>query len=309
MSDRTWNPIDSKLYEEDWSEGAVLIAACILTRCPDQYGVHDMPWGFLNKFFKPFFTRSEINGLVVELESGESPFLRLYRDRSVVWIVKKWKRSGKPAPKHWQGVRNHLMGFPEVTKDFLSYYEPYWKEMEFPLEGDAKGMPRGMVPPVNPDTDSDTDSEKELTNLVGTIVPPAVISDIPEKSAEKDPPKLKKPKIPIEEKEFKTPIGRLVKFWHVEYHRRNGIKYSGDMARMSGQIKVLLARPYTEEQVQGGMAALLSKKPDQFRPHDFDHFVKKASKYILEGEKNDPPVDPVLQARINRTLEANKEYV
>ena len=129
---------------------------------------------------------------------------------------------------------------------------------------------------------------KELTNHVETVVSPAVVSDIPEKSAEKEPPKLKKPKVPIEEMEFKGPIGRLAKFWHVEYLRRNGIKYSGDLRRINGQLKVLLSRPYTEEQIQSAMTALLAnKKDDQFHPHDFDHFVKKVSGYILKGEKKE----------------------
>ena len=157
MSDRTWNSVDARLYEEDWSQGAIILCACLLARCPNQYGVFDMPWGFLKLFFKGLYTRQEIEAYVVEWEA--SGFAKLYRGRQVIWIVKKWKRSGNPSELHWKGLENVLMDFPEVREDFMAYYKPLYKGMETPFKGD-KQKPK---PLVNPESESESDPDTETT--------------------------------------------------------------------------------------------------------------------------------------------------
>jgi len=163
MADRTWNQTDARLYDEEWSAGAIIVANCLLTRCPNTYGVFDMPWGFLIRFFQGIFTAMEIRAFVQELEAGEPEkrFMTLYRDRSVVWIRSKWKRAGKPSPLHWKGLENHLADFPEVSIDFKAYYNLYWESIQSPLKGDSKGIKGGSIPPVNPDSESESESESE----------------------------------------------------------------------------------------------------------------------------------------------------
>lgn len=159
MADRTWNPVDAKLYDESWSVGAIVVAACLIARCPNQYGVFDMPWGFLNRFFQGIFTKLEIESFVQEWES--TGFAFFFRGGSVVWIKKKWKRAGRPSELHWKGAMNHLVGYPEVSNPFLSYYEPHWKGIESPLKGDRSKA----KPPVNPDSESESDAESETKDI------------------------------------------------------------------------------------------------------------------------------------------------
>jgi hypothetical protein len=281
MADRTYNAIDAKLYDEDWSKGARIVAGVLIARCPNQYGVFDFPMGFLKDFFQGIFTPGELMAFAQEWEA--SGFAKFYRSRSVIWIVKKWKRTGKPSDKHWQGLEAHLIGFPEVRDDFLSLYEHYWNGVVSPSEPHRNPLPSPSHPPVNPDSesDSDSDSEKKTTNLR----PPNGDAGKKPLVLVGDKPKAKKPYIPIEEREAKTPGAKLVKFWHVKYREVHGTAYSGDIKRMGGQVTTLLRRNSLED-ICIGMAYLLKDcEHDQYHKHSFDHFVKKASDYIIEAKK------------------------
>lgn len=279
MSDRTWNAVDAKLYDEDWSQGAIIIASCLLIRCPDQYGVFDAPWGFLTRFFQGIYIRAELEMIMVELEDKEIGFLRFYRNRKVIWIESKWKRSGKPTELHWKGAMNHLMRYPEVQEDFLSYYEPYWKGME----GGSKGDNDSQEPPLNPESESDSESNKKETNM------PPVGAE-----SEKSAPKKKRKSVPIEDRNMKTDRGRLVQQWYRQYKKYDGTPWSGNEAKMGGQARDLL-RDHEYPVLIMAMNFLLEFKPhEQYRQHTWDFYVRKISTLIIEAKQNGYFPDPKL---------------
>ena len=188
MSDRTWNQIDAKLYEEDWSQGAIIVASCLLSRCPNQYGVYDMPWGFLRMFFKGLYTRNEIEGFALEWES--SGFVKFYRDRSVVWIRKKWKRS------KYHNVRNNQVGaikylvehYPDVVGDFT---ELYGLSMDLvPTKWEQKGS---KVP--TSDSESDSESDSKIINCAKSEAKKEclILSSLPFRADEEDLHRLSEP--------------------------------------------------------------------------------------------------------------------
>jgi hypothetical protein len=165
MSDRTWNPIDARLYEEDWTQEAILIAACLIARCPNQYGIFEFPWGFLTRFFRGLYTRAQIETVISELAAGNDPFIKLYCDKKWVWIRKKWKREQKnPSWKNEKGALTFLKDYPmELARDFQALY----KIEEGAYKGDAggvsekdKALTRGHIS-TDSDSDSDSDSDKK----------------------------------------------------------------------------------------------------------------------------------------------------
>lgn len=268
MSDRTWNSVDARLYEEDWSQGAIILCACLLARCPNQYGLFDMPWGFLKLFFKGLYTRSEIESYVTEWEA--TGFAKLYRDRQVIWIVKKWKRSGNPGELHWKGLENLLKDFPEVREGFMAYYKPLYKGIQTPLNGD-KQKPEPLC-------NSESESDSEL-----------LIKDMPSKSDGVSQPsdktgKLKRKYIPIEERNAKTPTTRLIRSWHRLFKQVHNAGYVGDIRKMGGQMKLAL-RKNDEAVIKDTMEYLFALKQDDYIRHDFDHFIRKLSHYIIEKDR------------------------
>lgn len=262
MADRTWNQTDARLYDEEWSAGAIIVANCLLTRCPNPYGVFDMPWGFLIRFFQGIFTAMEIRAFVQELEAGEPEkrFMTLYRDRSVVWIRSKWKRAGKPSPLHWKGLENHLADFPEVSIDFKAYYNPYWEGIQSPLKGDAKGIKGGSIPPVNPDSESE--SELGLENPKKDFRPQTADSDElpPAKSEERSPEKPKRRKYTdwlISEK----PHERILGYWVEQYKAAFGVLPTLDMKTAPKTAAFLLNCGHSELEIQAGIRRYLAMDP------------------------------------------------
>jgi hypothetical protein len=179
MPDRKSNPIDRSLLDEKWSPGAITIAGCLITMCPNNYGVFDMPWGFLYRFYQGIFTKIEIDGFVQELEAGDvdKRFMGLYRERTVVWIRSRWKRAVKPSEEKWKGLDNQLKIYPEVSRDFLSYYIPYWKSIEGAFSPDVKGKNQTAFFPIpeNPDKPKTKLSDllaspKEDNQLIGYFI-------------------------------------------------------------------------------------------------------------------------------------------
>lgn len=168
MADRTWNPIDSRLYEEEWSNTAKLVAGVLLARCPNQYGVFDFPWWFIKTLFHGLINRGEIEFALVELETAG--FIRMYRDNNVIWIIKKWKRSGNPSKKHWIGLHNVLADYPEVQEDILSYYEGVFNPIESPLNPHSN-------PESESESDTDSDNKKRNTKASKPTVYDASIID------------------------------------------------------------------------------------------------------------------------------------
>ena len=267
MSDRTWNQIDAKLYEEDWSRGARIVAGVLLARCPNQYGVFDFPKGYLRDLFEGLYSGLEIDAFMQEWE--EAGFVKFYRKRTVIWIRSKWKRSGLPSDNHWKGLKAHLMDFPEVQEDFLSYYEPHWKGIQSPSEP-PRSKPK---PPVNPESESESDKKKEKDL--------ASKSDADIKNATLPPGNGKPPKpyIPIEERKANTPISRLVQQWFRHYLKYEQIRWSGDPAAMSGQAKILL-KSHDYPTLIMAMGHLFDKPHEKYRPHEWNFYVRKISTLI-----------------------------
>ena len=181
MSDRTWNAVDARLYEECWSSEAKIIAGVLLARCPNQYGVFEFPYWFMQILFKDMLPSNNLEGVFSEwIEAG---FAKFYRGKKVIWVRAKWKRAGKPSEMHVKGMLNHLENYPEVREDFLSYYKPLFNRIGTLVNGDSMGTQRGLEPHSN--TDSDTDSEPEKKEKT-----------LPDKSGGNSKPKKKAPDQP-----------------------------------------------------------------------------------------------------------------
>ena len=157
MADRTWNAVDARLYEEMWSREAKLVFGVIIARSPNPYGVYDVPYFILHSMF----TEDEINKALDELSSDAVGAIKLYRERQVVWIIKKWRREGTPNEKQQKGARNHIeRGFIEVWKDYKKYYKGYLRG----INGVSKGFPS--------DSDSDSDADTENLKKASCKIPP-----------------------------------------------------------------------------------------------------------------------------------------
>ena len=259
MSDRTWNPIDARLYEEDWSQGAIIVAACLIARCPNQYGVFDTPIGFIKMFFKGAYTTLEIDGFMCEWE--QSGFIKFYDDRRVCWICKKWKRD------KYNGISTNQVGavrylaehYPDVVQDFVTMY----------------GLSTNLVPtktPKPPTSDSDTESEPEKKEQE---LPPA------KAVADKKAPARKGNSVPIEDRNPKTANGRIVQQWFRRYLKVHEVKWSGNIAKMGGQCKSLI-RDHSEDDLLIAMAYLFDQK-DWYKPHEWDFYVRKISTLVVEA--------------------------
>lgn len=133
---------------------------------------------------------------------------------------------------------------------------------------------------------------KEVEVEVEGEVEIEVESNMPEPSA--PPGKLfpqdgskskKKARVPIEEREAKTPNAKAVKYWHVRFEEIHGFKYSGDIVKMQGQISRLLKRNELNRACCAMNYLLTEKTNDKYSPHTFDHFIKNASLYMVEANE------------------------
>jgi hypothetical protein len=89
MADRTWNGIDARLWDEFDALTAVVLAI-IISKCPNEYGVYDLPRKFLERF------TTELNWSIPMLERSLGNLvsqgkIKLYPKGSV-WICSKFKR-------------------------------------------------------------------------------------------------------------------------------------------------------------------------------------------------------------------------
>lgn len=179
MSDRTWNPIDARLYEENWSQCAKLVAGVMLARCPNQYGIFDIPEWFLRTMFEGLYAWAEIEGAMVEWEAAE--FVKFYDDRRTIWVVKKWKREQKnPSDLNFKGMFKFLQGHnKDLARDFIALYV----KDQAPYKGLIRGLLGGTKGILSTDTDTESESESEADTESDTG---------PKKK--KEPPKSTKPK-------------------------------------------------------------------------------------------------------------------
>ena len=161
MADRTYNKIDSRLYMEDWSNGAKLIAGILFAMCPNQYGIYDTPIWVLQRLWEGLYTRDEIEGYFTELEGYG--VIKFYNDRKIIWIVKKWKREQKnPSALNMKGAENFLKDCCDaVSRDFLNLYKP----LATPLQPPSKGKRNPAKDILSTDTDTDTDTDKKKKDI------------------------------------------------------------------------------------------------------------------------------------------------
>jgi len=195
MSDRTYNTVDICIYDEDWSEPALIVAKMLLTKCPNQYGIYKMPWGFLKKTYNNHFTHEEIETGVEELINDG--MIALYDDRKVVWIKNKWGRDG------YSGISNNQLGalrhikehFPSVYADFQQEYDlvptEVQKEVNRSRRRSQQKPPLSRDSSQHPDTDSDTDTNTKKKEKKDIYIP----TDKSIKQVRSLFPKLKEPRI------------------------------------------------------------------------------------------------------------------
>jgi|GEM_PF-3822522 len=264
MADRSWNAIDGALYEEEWSQAAKLIAGVLLARCPNQYGVFKMPFWFLRVTFSGIYNRSDIDGVIAEWE-GDG-WITYFPETGTIWIRNKWGRcEPNPGENNIKGAMNHLKQFPEVLKGFEDRYRVVLNSRT-PVE-----------PPSNPRSTPDPDPDPD---------PELLIKDLPSKSdGECQSEKSEKKKyIPIEDREAKTPNSKLIRYWHRLFRQVYEAGYVGDIKKMFGQMKIAL-RKNEYETIKDAMEYLFALKQDQYIRHDFDHFIRKLSHYIIEKDR------------------------
>jgi len=272
MADRTWNQIDARLYEEDWSKEARLIAGFLIARCPNQYGVFKISWGFLKEFFLPWFTPEQIEEVCREWE--RDGWVKFYNGREIVWIVNKWGRDRyRNTPNNRKGAVDYLVEhFPNVVPDFLTKY-------------DLVELSRDK-PELSRTSDTDTESDPETEKKEKDICPPSV----GEVKLSKGNGKTKgtEPFIPYRLRPAKIPTSRLVKFWHAAYFKVHGHEYVGDIQRMMSQVKGLIDKNVaTEQQIGDAMAFLLNQQESQYIHHEFDHFIRKVSTYLSKAKEDE----------------------
>lgn len=258
MSDRSWNAIDARIYDEDWSTLAILICQQIIVKCPNQYGVYKLPTGFLKRFFNGMLADGQPTVDQAIQELVDDGVVRLFGE--TVWIVNKWGRD------KYSGIGTNQVGavrylaehYPDVVPDFCTKY--------------------GLSTLLGGTSESESDSEPD------TDTEPEKKKTLPSKS-DGGNSKPKKAYVPIEDRKAKTPVSKLVKYWHVRYRDIHGIGYTGDMRAMSGQAANLVKRNKADLLAAGINCLLTSEEHAKFRPHTWDHFVKNASTYILEAKE------------------------
>lgn len=267
MSDRTWNQIESRIYEEDWSKGARLIAAFLITRCPNQYGVFKVSWGFLKDFFKEWFTSNEIEGFCQELEADGC--FKFYKGREILWIVKKWGRDRySEHPNNRKGAVSYLVAtFPDVVPDFFTWYG-----LSMDLVGLSTHKPGH--------SESDTDSEKKI------------MSGKPDGTTEK-PKKEKKSITPLDLLDSPDPDKHLIGFFILEYEKKFGNQPAIPWDHAYPNIRAVLKRGYTPAQVEKKALVFFSmdyetaSEYDQkwLRGHTWDMFIRHIDKIELKPQQ------------------------
>lgn len=170
MADRTWNAVDSRLYEEDWTQAAIIIMGIIIAKCPNQYGVYKLPLGFIRRFLQGVFVPEQPSIDAAIKEIAKEKAIKLYDDR-VVWIVKKWGRDKySQIENNRKGAIDYLVAnFPNVVADF---------ETKYPIKA-TKPLKRGTSDAdadADADSDSDSDAEPEVSKKTHKTVKP----DLPE---------------------------------------------------------------------------------------------------------------------------------
>jgi hypothetical protein len=151
MADRTWNGVDARILDEDWSRMAILVCEQILIKCPNQYGVYTLPRGSIKRFFEGLIApgHPSVDDAIQEL--AEDGVIKLYGE--IVWIVKKWGRDKySKAGTNRKGAIDYVAEhYPEVAPDF---------EAKYPLSGDLVRTKTLKTRTSDSESDSDTDPER-----------------------------------------------------------------------------------------------------------------------------------------------------
>jgi len=157
MSDRTWNGIDGRIWDEDWPLSAMVAMAFIVSRCPNQLGIYKLPLGAMKRVMAEKWTADEVVEAVAFLASDGC--IKLYRQDTVVWLVNKFERERGLVPaneRHVKYVKSELSRYHEVRDAFLSRYHDYKIGIESLSDSDSETMPT---------TDPDPDPDPEKNNI------------------------------------------------------------------------------------------------------------------------------------------------
>lgn len=123
MASRTWNSVDSSLWDEDWSDLAIGMAAQLISLCPNQYGVYDLPIKRLRAYWATFSQSPEAIALALD-ELEQAGFIQRFDAGRKVWLVKKFKRHAARilTDLHRKGVAAFISQFPEIEPAFVALY-------------------------------------------------------------------------------------------------------------------------------------------------------------------------------------------
>lgn len=166
MSDRTWNRIDGRLWDEDWSLCALVVMAILISRCPNAYGIYKLPLGVIKRTLAEKFTAVEVAEAIRFLALDGT--IKLYRQDTIVWLVNKFARESSLLPAnsmHMKYLRSELAKYPEVRDEFLSLYNPHRIGIESLSDSDTYDdtIP---IPITDSDSDSDSDTDTEIKKKI-----------------------------------------------------------------------------------------------------------------------------------------------
>lgn len=178
----------------------------------------------------------------------------------------------------WEEHNGYAFHAPERTAKAKHAANVRWASDE-----DARSNAHSNAPSPNPNPDPKP-NPKDLPPPNGDAgKTPLVLSSVP---------KAKKKRPSIEQSTPRTDVGKLLKLWHVTYRSVHGSGYSGDYRKMCGQSAELLADNSLADLIAGAVYLLRGKKHGQYNPHTFDHFVTRASNYIIEAKEEGYVYDP-----------------
>ena len=137
MSDRTYQKIRSSIYENDWSNPAMLNAAMLIAKCPNRYGVYETPIRFLLDRLSGILDRPTITEAINELQ--EVGFLKRYRvsessnTLDIIWIRDHFLDDNTKQLYHNTiGLLDKLgKWYPELSNDFIAYHADYFSGSDF----------------------------------------------------------------------------------------------------------------------------------------------------------------------------------
>jgi hypothetical protein len=142
---------------------AVLVMARLLAKCPNCYGVFDLPLRGLKLFFTQGgkFTEQEVSDAIQEIAATGS--IRLYRDGRLVWIVNKYKRDKflNTAANRLAVAKDLAAKFPEVVAGFAAHYGADMSLDSGGIGGTKPPLSLAIAPTSDPEPEPDPEVKRE----------------------------------------------------------------------------------------------------------------------------------------------------